>query len=235
MDSTTSRHLGDGDTPEARALRQAEAELVAGFAEDDFEGPSYRAFVKRLAAGTIGVLEGWVISGAIFKHVKDLCGRQLYPTAAEMRLLRDDLHHRTRLVDASIDRAIVVFTSRAMRRGEWHPDGGAALQTYFTGAAILAFKDEFPKWRRHRQAELRLQSTTRYVSDQPTHAPDTARLAAASLELRDTLAQLSPRDRQIAWMVGSGYTHAEIAGLLKLPSKETVRGVMSRVRNKMPT
>ncbi|GGJ50705.1 hypothetical protein GCM10010121_072050 [Streptomyces brasiliensis] len=58
---------------------------------------------------------------------------------------------REALAVDSIAAAAPRFVERSLRGGEWNPDKGAGMSTYFVGGCVMAFGDVFKVWSRKRR------------------------------------------------------------------------------------
>jgi hypothetical protein len=130
--------------------RDADWKLRELLAEVDFAGPRYRRFEEEIAAYGLAVLRGWLRTGYVFALTAQL-GYYLHPTAAELRELAYDAEARHELADMTIALTLPSFRQRALVEGGWRVDGGAAIATYFTGACLRVFVNEFRKRRRWQQ------------------------------------------------------------------------------------
>jgi DNA-directed RNA polymerase specialized sigma24 family protein len=231
------------DAVEAEEARQAEERLQRRLADRElldrlsdacFQGDEYDAFADDLARYAIPVLRGWMYTGFIFS-VTAKRGYRLEPSEAELHELRRDSALRGDLAMMTVAKALPFFRRRALLAGGWTVDGGASLTTYFTGACVFNFPNEFRQHRRARQQRFRVQrdyesSVISSIAAAAAAAQDPATLVASNLRVEDCLGRLDDRARTIVELSMDGYTQAEIVEMLGETSVRGVEGVMYRFR-----
>ena len=123
------------------------------------------------------------------------------------------------------------FRDRALIGGGWRPDGGARLSTYFVGACLYEFPNQFrsrrdqaERWRRQDNCDPAL------VRAEADPAGDPAALTAVRLWVQGKLCDLDPRARAVVTLKIEGYRQDEIAKILGEPSARAVEGVLYRWR-----
>jgi len=131
---------------ESLERRAADQDLVRELAAGDFGGRRYQRFEEELARYGISVLRGWMHSGFIFKLLRGR-GFPLYPNDRELEELFRDTEAREDLASMTVAFALPRFRERALVDGGWRYDGGASLTTYFMGACLYVFPNEFRKRR----------------------------------------------------------------------------------------
>lgn len=247
-DNRSSRGIRDtgdaGDTPTAsdsggskdsEERRAADEQLLKYLARTGFEGREYDRFQHELACYALSVLCAWLYSGYVFHLVARHKGFDVRPTEAERQELRRSSDLREELAGLTVARALPRFRQTALIEGGWTYAGGAGLTSYFMGACLGAFPNEF---RRHRAGEERYR---RAVARQQTlqfpdpSAPSAEQEALGTLWVQDLLADIpDPRTRTaVTALAVAGYTHAEIQELLDAPSPRVVEGILYRWRSKM--
>jgi hypothetical protein len=134
--------------------RQADQALVDELATGHFAGPRYRHFENELARYGISVLRGWMHSGYIFQLAATR-KFALHPTDQELEELCRESDTREELATMTVALALPGFRERALVGRGWRFDGGAAVSTYFMGACMYVFPNQFrarrtqrEKWRR---------------------------------------------------------------------------------------
>jgi DNA-directed RNA polymerase specialized sigma24 family protein len=221
--------VSDGDrdaAPHERvsARLEADAELVALLAEHGFSGPRYEEFERSLYAYGKSVLMAWMRTGEIFTQCRRW-GILLNPLPRPFR--SDD---RMDLANRTLAAALPAFRLRALVGGEWRPEGGASITTYFANGLPVQFSNPYKSWRRQARADIERQSRT---------APESALLSLAltaetrdpqsmyiiSETVREELGRLDSATRTILQMMADGYKYAEIAEVLGM----TARAVEARV------
>jgi hypothetical protein len=225
----------DRGDPESRGdleRRAADKELRDELASTNFTGPKYQIFQEDLARYGISVLRAWMYTGYIFKLTTG-CGVTLHPTDAELESLHRDPDIREELATMTVAAALPQFREHALAGGGWHPEGGASLTTYFMGACLLAFPNEFSRHRVQRK-KWQLQSQRDPAVTEPTVSviTDPAVIAAGNGQVRDALARADLREAAIIALTIDGYSQEEIVELLGEPSVRAVEGVLYRWRTK---
>ncbi|MFJ2828533.1 hypothetical protein ACIPC1_13295 [Streptomyces sp. NPDC087263] len=216
------------DSDERRA---ADEQLLKYLARDGFEGRDYEYFQNELVRYALSVLGAWLHSGYIF-HLVARQGLALGPTEAELEELRRDSDLREELAGITVARALPRFRQKELVEGGWSYDGGASVTTYFMGACLRAFPNEF---RGHRAGEERYRRAAQrqQTVGVPQLAAPSAEDEAISLQrVLDHLKGIrNPRTRTaVGAIVLAGYTHAEIQELFDAPSVRVVEGILHRWR-----
>lgn len=215
--------------------RLADQKLLRVLASDGFAGPRYDRFVSELAAYGISVMRGWMHSGYIFK-LTAARGRSLHPTEWELERLVRMSDVREELANMTVALALPGFRDKALIGGGWHVDGGASVPTYFMGACVHGFPNQFRSWskyeRRHDQAAWREGALYPPVTEP---ARDPAVIAMGNIRVLDDMAGLDKRTAAVVALTIDGYSQDEIAELLGLPSDRAVEGILYRWRDKAKT
>jgi len=128
----------------------ADRKLVDVLAAGGFAGPGFDRFRDELARYAVSVLSGWMYSGYVFQLAARR-GLVLRPSAGELDELHRDPSLRQELAVMVVAVALPDFREHALVGGGWRPDGGASLTTYFLGACLTVFPNEFRKYRTQRQ------------------------------------------------------------------------------------
>ena len=217
--------------PDGKAGRiAADRELVDVLAAGGFAGPLFDRFRDELARYAASVLAGWMYSGYVFRLAAGR-GLAVQPTAAELDELHRDVDLRQGLAVMVVAVALPAFREHALAGGGWRADGGASLTTYFLGACLTAFPNEFRKHRSQKQ-RWRAQDTAgqKTTASRAAASDDPADLVAGTLRVRDDLARMDPRTRAIVALRMDGYRQEEIAEMLGETSVRAVEGVLYRWR-----
>lgn len=212
--------------------RSADQRLRDALAADYFAGPQYRRFEEELTAYGISVLRGWMQSGHIFKLTADR-GFHLSPTEDELEELVRDSDAREELANMTVAVTLPQFRERSLVRGGWHVEGGATLTTYFMGATLYVFPNEFRQRRSYTRRYTKA-GKAEAVMLEPISNPlcDPAVIALGGLRVADELRGL---DKRTAAMVAAhlvGYGHEEIAEMFDVDSVRAVEGILYRWRTK---
>ncbi|GAB1693319.1 RNA polymerase sigma factor [Krasilnikovia sp. M28-CT-15] len=209
--------------------RDADWKLRELLAAADFAGPRYRRFEEEISAYGLAVLRAWMRTGYIFTLTAQL-GYYLDPTPAEIEELARDPEARHELADMTIALTLPAFRQRALVEGGWRVDGGAAIATYFTGAALRVFVNEFRKRRRYQQKWQTNVCQDIEVWPMPSSAGDPEIIAINGILIRDHLSSLDSRTRAVLKLVLDGYSQQEITEMLGLVSIKAVEGLLRRWR-----
>ena len=208
--------------------READQRLRTEMAAEDFAGPLYQRLEDELIRYGLGVLRRWMSTGYIFQlaHTK---GLGVHPTDAELQELRQNEDLRTELADITVARTLPRFKERALVGGGWKFEKGASLTTYFMGATVYVFVNEFRCYRRERRNQRRAENAamTRVavaVGDDP------AMIIAHASVIQEALARLEPRTAVIVGLHLEGFSHQEITQKVGLSSDRVVEGVLRRWR-----
>ena len=213
--------------------RAADQRLLDELAAHDFSGREYQRFQEELARYGISVLRAWMHSGYVFKLVSAR-GLPLHPTELELEELQRDADVRQELAGMTVAVALPRFRDRALVGGEWRPDGGASLATYFMGACLYVFPNEFRRRRVQREKWERQDGGDPAVTmNEIDTASDPAVIATDSIHIRERLLAADPRTRAILALTLDGYQQDEIVEMLGESSVRAVEGVLYRWRRQV--
>lgn len=143
----------DGDDGNAvscseRLERQAkDRDLVEQLRAVGFTGPRYEALAADLAAYGLAVMQAWIQRRVIY-HKSAQFGRPVRCPEAVREHLTTHTNDRNELALEIVAHALVSFRNRALVRGAWSSQGGAALRTFFVGACVAEFANVFRNWLR---------------------------------------------------------------------------------------
>ena len=210
--------------------RLRDEQLIENLRGQDFSGYLYEMFEAELMRYAISVLRAWMYTGYVFAKLAAR-GFALNPTEAELRELATDSEERGKVATMTAVVALAHFRTKALREGGWQVEGGASITTYFMGACLFDFRNEFRRWRveRLRHARAMAQENAELTLELRRVA-DPIALALANARVREDLEQLDDRKRCVVALHLDGYTHAEIADLLDLTSARAVEGILHRWR-----
>lgn len=223
---------GPSGWPEDLDRRRYDQKLVRLLAQDGFQGPRYERFEEKLARYGISVLRAWMHSGYIFQLVAER-GLGLHPHERELEELGSNSDLREELATMTVACALVRFRQRALVEGGWTSEGGASITTYFMGACVFEFPNEFRKHRLSEQRHRRALQRQQEVYESPVSPGSAADEVLGPQHVRDALKEISdPRTRAALALALDGYTHEEIQELLEATSIRAVEGLLYRWRTK---
>ncbi|GII59423.1 hypothetical protein Pth03_78120 [Planotetraspora thailandica] len=215
---------------ESLERRASDQRLRDELARCNFTGDRYQRFEEELARYGMSVLRGWMYTGYIFKLT---ASRKfaLSPSEAELEELHRDSDAREELATMTVALALPKFRQHALVEGGWRYEGGASLPTYFMGACLYIFPNEFRK-RRVQQKKW----TRAHIGEAVTLDPEAGLItsveaqALGDMRVRDDLGRVDARTRAIVALTIDGYTQEEIVELLDETSIRAVEGALYRWR-----
>lgn len=214
--------------------RLADERLLARLRELEFSGSLYEAFEAELVRYATAVLCAWMHSGLIFART-GAKGYGLAPSETELTELHDDAGLRAELANITIAVTLKRFRDHALAGGGWQASGGAAITTYFMGATLYQFPNEY---RRHRAYAQRYDQAAaaagRRPGDDAEVYADPERIVLARRRVLEELGELTDeRTKAVVALTLDGKSQDEIAELLEtVDSARAVEGVMYRWRAK---
>ncbi|WP_370333194.1 RNA polymerase sigma factor [Mycolicibacterium hippocampi] len=194
-----------------------------------------------LAAYGLAVLDAWMKTTYIFAKVRDI-GRPLPHTYRETMELVTNEDTRDELGAETAARALKKFRDDAQQGTGWSPDGGASLTTFFVGACVQAFNNEFRRWSRQEHSWGHNRSTdpdtllehSDHVAEvaRATHMFDDPERATTDADhFERVLRELNDKEHAILKLTDIGYSQEEIGELLGI-TERGVEGRLYRLRNK---
>jgi DNA-directed RNA polymerase specialized sigma24 family protein len=224
-----------GKTQEQQELlerRAADKELRDELASAEFTGPKYQMFQEELARYGMSVLSSWMYTGYIFQFTAAR-GFRLYPTEVELEDLHRQQEIRDELAGMTVAMALPRFRDRALAGGGWRPEGGASLATYFMGACVYVFPNEFRKRRVQQEKWRRQDSRDSAVDEDPGEmVNDPGVIVVGARRVCEDLARASSREAAIVALTIDGYSQEEIVEALGETSTRAVEGALYRWRTK---
>jgi hypothetical protein len=214
-----------------------DAVLVEELRAAGFSGLTYDRMEERLAAYAIDVLDGMFRKRTIYRAVAARAF-PLQPTHEEALLLCTSEADRMELVlDATAD-GLVLFRRKGLEGGEWSPELGASLRTYFVGACLMCLPNVFRRWQRsrsHLRAVVALPVET-LETVAPTERipgqPDTADRVADRLQAEEELERMPPQIREaMVRMALYGESVADVAAVIGM-SPRALEGRILRYKAK---
>lgn len=228
----------DGEAPPAPALER-DRQLYAELLRAEFRGPRYDVFAEKLWTYGIRTLTAWMRAGTITGQ----CHRYNVAFDAseiELSILARSSETREALAVDSIAAAAPRFLQRSLIDGEWNPNKGASMFTYFVGGCVMAFGDVFKAWSRKRRREVELLSSGLLNSgDAATRFPgqlslfeDPAETVASRDTLRRILAEATPEAAAICTLMlrHPELNHRQIGARLGGMTARAVEGQLHRLR-----
>lgn len=215
--------------------RLADADLVAELSRDGFTGPAWELFRDDLVRYANSVMGGWLQTGYIFALTKKR-GFAQDPGPELLDQLALDADVRQEIATMTIAVALPRFREKALVGGGWDPEKGANVTTYFMGACVLAFLNEF---RRHRLQQRRWGKSDdrqlhydRQALYDPDRGPitDPGAIATGNERVREVLSRAKEREQAILAARLDGYSYAEIVELFDESSIRAIEGVVYRWR-----
>ncbi|MFJ3861538.1 hypothetical protein ACIPRL_35595 [Streptomyces sp. NPDC090085] len=211
--------------------RAADQQLIEILRKDGFEGHRYQVFENDLARYAISVLRAWMYSGYIFTMASSR-GYGLNPHELDLERLAADSDLRDELATMTVALALPRFRQRALIEGGWTFAGGAGITTYFMGACLYDFPNEF---RRHRAGEAAQRAAQKQPQFIDEILPGVESEIVGREALREAIKAIPPkklRERAVVALTLDGYTQEEIRLILGEDSVRAIEGVMHRWRKK---
>ncbi|MDV3136381.1 hypothetical protein [Mycobacterium sp. 29Ha] len=228
---------------ERLARHAADHDLFTQVLADNFSGRKWRQLGDDLLKYGLAVVDGWLRTGYIFAKTAQ-AGRPVFPTAHELSELKVDRDLREGLADVVVAVAMIRFQQQAREGTGWTYGGGASLSTYFVGGCVLAFNNEFQRWRRHERrwsmhrstppndlTDYRDSWTAAEIERVAALFADPARSAADRDYVSRVLGELKNVDQEILKLTAHGYAQDEIGEILDL-SERAIEGRLYRMRHR---
>jgi DNA-directed RNA polymerase specialized sigma24 family protein len=212
--------------------RLRDRQLVLVLARQGFQGRQYEHFVEELVRYGVSVLRGWMHSGYIFQLAAER-GYGLRPHELDLEALASDSDLREELATMTVARALPSFRQRALVDGGWSYEGGASITTYFMGACLTYFPNEFRRYRSSQERQRLALQRQKAVYENPVHPLSAADEVGAKLQVLEELECIGESRTQAAVaLLLDGYTQQEICQILGEPSVRAVEGLLYRWRQK---
>lgn len=247
-DSEVLEHAPQQDRAEVERLAERvrrhnrDRQLFDAVRVEGFCGRRWDRLAGDLAAYGWAVLDAWLRTGYIFAKVGAI-GRPLQHSYTEALELTTNADLRDELCTETVARALKKFRGAALEGTGWSPDGGANLTTFFVGACLQAFNNEFRRWTRHEQSWSRNRSTDPVTfierNDRAaevaraTHIFDDPERATADADhFERLLREFDDKDRAILLLKDAAYSLDEIGELLGITAR-AVEGRLYRLRTNL--
>ena len=214
--------------------RLGDERLIARLRVLEFSGALYEAFEAELVRYATAVLCAWMHTGLIFART-GAKGYGLAPGEAELSELHEDAGLRAELANTTIAVTLRKFRDQALAGGGWQVGGGASIATYFMGATLFEFPNEYRRHRAYRQRYTRAAfATGRALNGEADGHGDPERIVLARRRVIEILGPLTDeRTKAVVALTVDGMTQDEIVLVLEdLESARAVEGVMYRWRTK---
>jgi DNA-directed RNA polymerase specialized sigma24 family protein len=192
----------------------ADIELVSRLMWAQYQGREWHIFQAALAQYGVAVLVKWMLSGRIFIE----CKRKGFGELPRWR--RRDRDDAIGISGETVARALLFFRERVLLPGLWDPARGASVRTYFIGACIRHFPNEY-----HRSLGSERLASRYSVSDEANamqSLPDHRRFLRPDMRAElasDFRAIQDPQTREIVLLTAQGASQQEIAHTLKTTRK----------------
>lgn len=211
-----------------QALRRRErlaedADLVTWLALNSFAGPDYDRFAYELARYGYAVMVSWVRRGLIFGKCRDrgLGGLQEPPPGA---MTQPDVAEE--LANETVAKSLHYFRENVLMRGQWNPNRGASIKSYFIGQCLIRFPNIYRFWLRTETSTNVVLVDELAILDRPAGegtVTDPADLAVIRQQIDTRLANLPERTRTIMVLTAAGWSQQEIADRLGTTVKAVER------------
>lgn len=213
-------------------LSRHEADLatVARLRDVGFQGPVYESFIKDLYIYAWPVMLSTIRTGSIVSIQTGLPPRSI--PADVRQVLHDSSPEREDLALDSIARAVPKFMA-SLKSGRWDPAKGRGLRTFFIGACVYAFWQEYDLWVVERRNRLAAIARLASVDGDPCGSTDDLEARHDCREavelLLEKAVQKSPELGAILRCLLAGMTAAEAARELGY-SERAVEGRLYQFR-----
>ncbi|MDX8033684.1 sigma factor-like helix-turn-helix DNA-binding protein [Lentzea sp. BCCO 10_0856] len=211
--------MGSSDSALAADRLRIDGVLVQHFRESGLTGPRWDQFHRQLLGHGLTIVTKLVRSGAMFsrcgRHGRYLHQQEISPQEAE------------ELASDAVFDGFVYFRDRGLLGRQWSVEHGQPLTEYFVNACVLAFPNVYRRWQRRVSGwqDVRLVDSFASLDNIVTEGtPEDAVIEQAAANA--AFAALSEDNRRLLFLHDQGYSHAEIAELLRL----TPRAVEGRIR-----
>lgn len=158
---TTTKPAKQGNAAKLAADRA----LYERLQQDDFVGREMEQLRQELWVYGWKVLRAWMRDGTLVEK----CGeRHISITARwhEIETLKRRGDIRDEVAHDAVQSAVALFTEEFLPAGQWDPDRGATMRTYFTVTCMLMFRDAFKKWASRHRRHLAMTANAVIDSDQ---------------------------------------------------------------------
>ncbi|WP_326585421.1 hypothetical protein OG889_44980 [Streptomyces sp. NBC_00481] len=223
---------------EARQLQESidrrlsDQRILELLAREGFRGPRYDQFVDELVRYGISVLRGWMHSGFVFQLTADR-GFGLNPHENDLEKLASDSDLREELANMTVACALPRFRQRALIDGGWTYEGGASITTYFMGACLYDFPNEFRRYRAGEERYRRALQRQQDFYEVPVGHLSVSDEVIGNLEVLRYLYEISdPRLQKAVALTIDGCSQEAIRQILDEKSVRAIEALLYRWRTK---
>jgi RNA polymerase sigma-70 factor (ECF subfamily) len=207
------------DSALAEERLRVDGVLVQHFRESGLTGPRWDQFHRQLLGYGLTIVTKLVRSGAMFArcghHGRFLHQQAIPPDEAE------------ELASDAVFEGFVLFCERGLLGKEWSVEHGQPLNEYFVNACALAFPNVYRRWQTRMNSWRDVDLLDSFASLDQVVAEGTPEDAVVEQQAANAaFAGLSEDNRRLLILHDQGYSHAEIAELMRL----TPRAVEGRIR-----
>lgn len=200
--------------------------VLRSLAAENFEGPTYEAFVEELVKFGLRVCRAWIANGRMHRE-SAASGRPIGPPP----LFMTTIDHSDLAVDTVMEGSRL-FRRVALVGRQWSPAHGASLRTYFLGACVQVYPTVYRQWYRQAAVWMPIELTDETVESRPETVVPSVDTQLWLSDALNSLRESDTRGHAVLRLVASGYTHAEIASVMGCTAKAVER-ILSRVRRKL--
>ncbi|GGS77119.1 RNA polymerase sigma factor [Nonomuraea spiralis] len=238
---------------DARQARLEEDQRIMMLLQQDLAQGRVDRFDKmcgRLLGSSLPILIGWLRADKIFAKVNEIRARTNKTRARRgltplpplerarsdwRRWSQDDVDQLAfEVAEEGIERF-----RRTVRNGDWNPEGGAALTTYFIGGCLIAFEKVYRRWCRAGVLDrvALYAGLTDDLDNLPSLRPARVRSPEDQVVLADQARHVmskikDPQLREVLWFRSQGYNQAEAAERCGL-SEKAAEGRLGRARKRL--
>ncbi|REK89622.1 hypothetical protein DY245_14910 [Streptomyces inhibens] len=210
--------------------RMADRQLVELLRRDGFKGRNYDRFIEELVRYGVSVLRAWMHSGYVFQVVAAR-GYGLKPHELDLEELASDSDLREELATMTVALALPRFRQRALLEHGWTHEGGASITTYFMGACVYDFPNEFRRCKSSRMREHRLMRRKGELAGPEASHLGVPEEVLGNLWVMNRLDGIADgRTKMAVALTVEGYSQSEICELLDMGSERAVEGAIYRWR-----
>lgn len=223
----------DDELPEDDRLDRllGDRDLLLRLQLSGYADAAWQPVATEFARYGLGILRGWLYTGAIFGQVYAKTRNRLRPPDGP---LCEDA--RETLATDTVIAALRVFRERILKQNRWDPARGASLKTFFIGQCCFQFANAYRKWERaERRWNLSSSEVARdYAERDRTGTPGVDEQVIRRAAAADALRSLSTETARAALrLTALGYSQAEIAEQLEVADAKSVENLLNYQRRRL--